>query len=150
MQRIITVVIVLAAVGIVSAFERDHLISSGEAADCAAANLVVTVTTLGSGQKPGLNEAVSHRITGNIVGGADAYGPRANHFRICSGTSVRIQLVGAFVPGDVEFLRGPLNCIDFPAEGAGCGVDSLTEIVIYRTTSPDGTDIDRITLVPVD
>ncbi len=150
MQRIIMAVVVLAAVGIVSAFESDHLSRSGEAADCAAANPVITIATLGSGQRPGVNGAVSHRITGNIVGGADAYGPRANHFRICSGTSVGIQLVGAFVPGDVEFLRGPLHCIDFPAEGAGCGVDSLTEIVSYLTTSPDGTDRDRITLVPID
>ena len=47
MQRIITAVIVLAAMGIVSAFERDHLSRSGEAADCAAANPVVTVTTPG-------------------------------------------------------------------------------------------------------
>ena len=55
---------------------------------CTLENPRTTITTIGKGQSPGNNAKVSHQIAGHLVGGADAYGPKASRIRICEGTEI--------------------------------------------------------------
>jgi hypothetical protein len=102
-----------------------------------------TVETIGGGQSSTNNVKISHLITGIIVGGAEAYGPKDSRIRICKGTNVTIEISDSTGTPAVTELSQGIGC-----GAGGCSVISLYVKQKYKAQSNDGTDTDRITLVP--
>ncbi len=106
---------------------------------CTLDNPRATITTLGKGQSRGNNAKVSHRIAGHLVGGADAYGPRASRIRICEGTEV------SAIISDTSGVPEVTGVCEF----AFCTIPELNAVEKYQARSADRKDRDRISLVPV-
>ena len=102
-----------------------------------------TVETIGGGQSPTNNPKVSQSITGNIVGGAEAYGEKASRIKICAGSFVTIVINDSTGTPTVTELSPGIGC-----GAGGCSVISLTATEKYKVKSNDGKDTDRITLLP--
>ena len=107
------------------------------------------VMTIAKGQKASNNEKVFHHVLGRIIGGAEAYGPKASRITICEGTRVTIDISETEFPGIgpiVTPLSSGIVCSADP--GGGCEIDTLTSKEKYKAVSADGTDTDRVTLIP--
>ena len=104
-------------------------------------NPVTTVNTIGKGQSSSNNLKVLHAITGNIVD-PTSLGPTANRIPLCAGTEVSI------VVSDTTGV--PVTTAGGSLSGNGStllsGFVNATEK--YRSVSADGTDVDRMTLLP--
>jgi len=88
---------------------------------------------------------VSHLITGNIID-PDAVCPdngtcTAQRIPVCAGTGVTIAVTGS--TDNTNIGKGSISCSE-----VGCivGVVNVTEK--YKSVSADGTDTDRVTLLP--
>ncbi|UCE84825.1 MAG: hypothetical protein JSU66_10735 [Deltaproteobacteria bacterium] len=118
------------------------------ATGCAADWPSTSITTIAKGQSASQNAKISHAITGNIVGGAAAYGDTAHRIKICSGTAVDIAITcsSAGCP-----TTGPTITKEVGGSfcnSAGCTVPSLDGKFKYVVTSEDGKDTDAVTLLP--
>ena len=103
---------------------------------------VATIHTIGKGQAPTENPKVMHAITGNIVD-PGSVGYTADRIRVCAGTSVKIAVSDA--------TGTPTNTAGTPGvscTASGCRVPEIIETQEYVSRSADGTDTDRITLLP--
>jgi hypothetical protein len=114
-------------------------------------------TTVAKGQKAENNDKVSHVVTAHVVGGAEAHGKRASRIKVCRGTPVTISIFDdstvSAVP-IVDALSEGIECALGPGIGdpdaeANCVVEALMATAKYRVSSHDGSDTDRVTLVPV-
>ena len=104
---------------------------------------VDTVTTIAKGQSPTNNPKVQNAITGHIVGGAAAFGPKAHRIRICEGTPVSINITDSTGTPTNTALSAGITC-----DSSGCAIPSLTATEKYKAVSNDGKDTDRVTLLP--
>ena len=111
---------------------------------------LTTIETAGKGQSSRNNPTVSHAITARIVGGVEAYGPRAHRIEVCDGTRVQVRIEDESSTGTgptVTELTPGIECTS--GDGAGCEVEALTAVQKYKAVSEDGRDKDRIVLIPL-
>lgn len=106
---------------------------------------VTSITTIGKSNSPTNNLKVSHLITGNIVD-PDSLCPAdktctAQRIPVCAGTVVIIDITGS--TNNTNIGKGNLFC-----DGSRCSVGSMIFTEKYLSVSGDGTDSDRITLLP--
>jgi hypothetical protein len=108
----------------------------------------ITINTIAKGQSATQNAKIEHDITGNIVGGADAYGGTAHRIKICAGTAVEIAITcndegcpGGALPTITKQVGG-----DF-CDGTGCSL-TLGDKFKYVVKSVDVKDTDAVTLLP--
>lgn len=124
-------------------------LEDGPLPDCASLWPIDTVNIIAKGQSPTNNLKVSQDITGNIVGGAAAYGPKAHRIKLCAETPVTVVVSDSTSTGlgpIVTPLSAGISCSSGP--GANCTVLSLTATEKYKAESEDGNDTDRVTLIP--
>ena len=113
-----------------------------QSAQCAEQWPVATIHTIGKGQAPTENPKVMHAITGNIVD-PSSVDYTADRIRVCAGTSVTIAVSDATgTPTNTAGTPG-ISCT-----ASGCRVPEISETQEYVSRSADGTDTDRITLLP--
>jgi len=107
---------------------------------------VTSITTIGKSNSPTNNLKVSHLITGNIID-PDSLCPAgetctAQRIPVCTGTEVIIDITGS--TDNTNIGKGNIFCDD----GSRCSVGSMIFTEKYLSVSDDGTDSDRITLLP--
>ena len=103
---------------------------------------VTTVMTDGKGQSPSNNPKVTSFITGNIVD-PESLGHTAHHIPVCSGT--RVDIVVTDTTGAPTVTE---NSIGIRCNGDVCVVPTIGAKEKYIARSADGTDTDRITIIP--
>ena len=97
-----------------------------------------TVNTFAKGQSAANNAKLSHAITGHIVE-PGALGPTASRIRICEGSTVSINITDSSGTPTVTGI----------CTSTACTIPSLAATEKYKAVSGDGTDTDRVTLIPV-
>jgi hypothetical protein len=89
---------------------------------------------------------VSHLITGNIID-PDSVCPEsdgtctAHRIPLCTGTTVFIDITGS--TDNTNIGKGNIFC-----DGSRCSVGAMISTEKYKSVSNDGTDTDRMTLLP--
>ncbi len=113
---------------------------------CTALWSVTSITTIGKGQSPTNNPKLSHTIVGNIVDPA-SYAPTAARITLCAGTSARALISDSTGTPGVTPVTPGITCMS-SGTTITCSVGSLTTTEKYIAVSSDGSDTDRITLLP--
>jgi hypothetical protein len=104
-----------------------------------------SIVTIGKSNSPTNNLKVSHLITGNIID-PDAVCPddgtcTAQRIPVCAGTGVTIEVAGS--TDNTNIGKGDILC-----DAVGCTVGTVNVTEKYKSVSADGTDFDRMTLLP--
>ena len=112
--------------------------------------------TDGKGQSADNNGKVVHRIDGQFeVGTAPQFGGNAHRIKLCAGFWVTIQISDSSSsspfagPGPTIGGLPEADCAVWDGSTVVCGFTLGTEKLTYIATSWDGTDTDRITLLPI-
>jgi hypothetical protein len=115
---------------------------------CEVAHPVTTLYTIGKGQSPSNNAKVSHAIVGNIIDpGAvcsEVGACTAHRIPVCAGTEATITSTdssGGATNSNIG--RGDIACL-----GNVCSVPAVNVTEKYKSVSADGTDTDRMSLLP--
>jgi cysteine-rich repeat protein len=110
--------------------------------ECTAMFPVRTIVTAGKSNSPTNNAKVMHFITGNIVD-PSSLRVDAHRIPICEGTAVSIAVMDTTGAPLSTATSAGINC-----NASGCTVSNLQATEKYISRSADGTDTDRMTLLP--
>ena len=111
-----------------------------------------TAITNGKGQSADNNGKVGHRIDGQFeVGTAPQFWGTTHRIKLCASTEVTIQIIDFSSPdaGHGPTISGLTDCGAWDGIKVVCVFDLGTEKLTYIATSADGTDTDRMTLLPI-
>jgi hypothetical protein len=110
---------------------------------CLEAWPLVTVVTSGRGNSPTNNAKVVHSITGFIID-PSSLSQEERNIPICRGTSVTCAVTD--LTGGTPLNQA--NSSGIVCDSVGCRVTNIQRKERYISRSADGSDTDRITLVP--
>ena len=118
---------------------------SARPGSCVWLSPLTTIFTIAKGQSAANNSKIAHAIMGNIID-AQRLKTNATRISVCEGTQVDIFTFDR--TGDPSntisgSIGGGISC-----DPAGCTVSEIQGTVKYVSRSADGTDTDRITIIP--